>query len=86
MSNVALVTGCSSGMGLHAAVELARRGSTVIATMRDPARSGALLAAAEEAGVQLDVRPLDVTDHAAARACVEEVVADHGRVDVLRSS
>lgn len=80
---VALVTGTSSGMGLHAAVELARRGHAVVATMRDTGRDTALRQAAAEAGVELDVRPLDVTDHEAARACVESVLADHGRIDVL---
>jgi len=80
---VALVTGTSSGMGLHAAVELARRGLTVVATMRDTSRSAALTDAAAEAGVELDVRVLDVTDHEAARACVDGVIADHGRIDVL---
>lgn len=83
MSGVAVVTGTSSGMGLHAAVELARRGFAVVATMRDLARSDALVAAAEEAGVELDVRTLDVTDHAAAQTCVDAVIADHGRVDLL---
>lgn len=82
-ARVALVTGSSSGMGLHAAVELARRGLTVVATMRDTSRATALTEAAGEAGVELDVRALDVTDHDAARACVEDVVADHGRLDVL---
>jgi short-subunit dehydrogenase len=80
---VALVTGTSSGMGLHAAVELARRGVSVVATMRDVSRSDRLDAAASEAGVELDVRALDVTDHGAARACVDGVLADHGRLDVL---
>ncbi|HET7799075.1 MAG TPA: SDR family NAD(P)-dependent oxidoreductase [Humibacillus xanthopallidus] len=80
---VALVTGTSSGMGLHAAVELARRGLSVVATMRDVSRSDRLDAAAADAGVQLDVRALDVTDHEAARACVDGVLADHGRIDVL---
>ena len=80
---VALVTGTSSGMGLHAAVELARRGLAVVATMRDTARAAALTDAADAAGVELDVRALDVTDHVAARACVEGVVTDHGRLDVL---
>ena len=82
-ARVALVTGTSSGMGLHTAVELARRGLTVVATMRDPSRATALTDAAREAGVELDVRALDVTDHEAARACVEGVVAGHGRIDVL---
>ncbi len=83
MSQIALVTGTSSGMGLHTAVELARRGLTVVATMRDTGRREALDAAASGAGVELDVRPLDVTDHDAARGCVEGVVRDHGAVDVL---
>ncbi|MFM6851291.1 MAG: SDR family NAD(P)-dependent oxidoreductase [Terrabacter sp.] len=80
---VALVTGTSSGMGLHTAVELARRGLTVVATMRDTARAGALTDAAGGAGVELDVRVLDVTDHEAARSTVHGVLADHGRLDVL---
>ena len=80
---VALVTGTSSGMGLHTAVELARRGLVVVATMRDTSRAAALTDAAAEAGVELDVRALDVTDHDAARTCVEGVLADHGHIDVL---
>ena len=80
---VALVTGTSSGMGLHTGVELARRGLTVVATMRDTSRATALTEAAAQAGVAIDVRALDVTDHDAARACVDGVLADHGRIDVL---
>jgi NAD(P)-dependent dehydrogenase (short-subunit alcohol dehydrogenase family) len=41
MTEVAVVTGTSTGMGLHAAVELARKGLTVVATMRDTSRAGA---------------------------------------------
>ena len=71
-------------MGLHTAVELARRGLAVVATMRDTSRSRPPCTdAATEAGVELDVRALDVTDHEAARACVDGVLADHGRIDVL---
>src|SRR6476661_4197774 len=80
---VALVTGTSSGMGLHTGVELARRGLTVVATMRDTSRATALTEAAAQAGVEVDVRALDVTDHDAAAACVQGVLADHGRIDVL---
>jgi NAD(P)-dependent dehydrogenase (short-subunit alcohol dehydrogenase family) len=42
-----------------------------------------LRAAASEAGVELDVRALDVTDEASVRSCVEEVVADHGHLDAV---
>jgi short-subunit dehydrogenase len=83
MTDVALVTGTSSGMGMHAAVELARRGLNVVATMRDTGRADRLRDAATEAGVELDVRTLDVVDHAAAAQAVAEIIAEHGAIDVL---
>ena len=82
-ADVALVTGTSSGMGLHTAVGLARAGLTVVATMRDTARDVDLRRAAGEAGVELDVRTLDVTDAHQAQEAVAGVVADHGGIDVL---
>jgi len=64
-------------------VELARAGLTVVATMRDTSRAAAAREAATAAGVELDIRALDVTDHVAMRSCVDGIVADHGRIDVL---
>ncbi|MEH3075576.1 MAG: SDR family NAD(P)-dependent oxidoreductase [Quadrisphaera sp.] len=75
----AIVTGTSSGIGLHTAVQLAQVGLHVIATVRDTSRADALRAAADDAGVSLDVRALDVTDAAGAAAFVEAA----GPVDVL---
>lgn len=80
---VALVTGASSGVGLHTAVALAAAGHVSIATMRDTARAGALRALAAEAGVAVEVRALDVESPEAIAAVVEAVIADHGRIDVL---
>ncbi|HEX2903861.1 MAG TPA: SDR family NAD(P)-dependent oxidoreductase [Jatrophihabitans sp.] len=80
---VTIVTGTSSGMGLHAAIELARRGDTVVATVRDPARADRLRAAAATAGVALDIRSLDVTDEAGATTLIDAVARDHGGIDVL---
>ena len=70
-------------MGLYAAVKLARRGLTVVATMRDPSREDAARQVAAEAGVELDVRVLDVTDFPGARTVLADVAAEHGRIDVL---
>ena len=81
--SVALVTGTSSGIGLWTAVGLARAGMTVVATMRNPDRAGPLLAAAADAGVEVDVRALDVTDRTAAAACVRTVEQDHGGIEAL---
>lgn len=82
-AKVALVTGTSSGMGLHAAVQLAQAGCVVVATMRDVAKADALRAAAAEAGVDVDIRTLDVTDPQAITATVDAVIADHGHLDIL---
>jgi NAD(P)-dependent dehydrogenase (short-subunit alcohol dehydrogenase family) len=83
MSPVALVTGTSSGIGLSSAVVAAKHGFTVVATMRDTAKDGALRTAADAAGITLDVRRLDVVDGASITSCIDGVVADHGSLDVL---
>ncbi|MFF3747404.1 SDR family oxidoreductase [Streptomyces kronopolitis] len=80
---VVLVTGTSSGIGLAAAVAAAQAGWQVVATLRDPSRAGALRAAAAEAGVELDVRRLDVTDEASVATAISGVLADHGRLDAV---
>ncbi|WAC68997.1 SDR family oxidoreductase [Microbacterium sp. SL75] len=76
---LALVTGTTSGIGMHTAIQLAQRGVTVVATVRDTARADALRSAASEAGVELDIRALDVTDAEGARALIEAT----GPVDIL---
>lgn len=83
MKAVALVTGTSSGIGLFTAVQLAQAGFSVVATMRNPAKAEALKAEAAAAGVELDVRALDVQDAASIAACVHGVLGDYGRIDLL---
>ncbi|MBS0241327.1 MAG: SDR family NAD(P)-dependent oxidoreductase [Proteobacteria bacterium] len=81
-----LITGTSSGFGLAAAVSLARRGWKVAATMRDPARSAALVQRLQQEGVasQVLIEPLDVTDGPAIGPRLREVVAKlGGRLDAI---
>ncbi|MEY2473563.1 MAG: hypothetical protein QOK28_2892 [Actinomycetota bacterium] len=80
---VVLVTGSSSGFGELIALELARRGDTVVATMRNLEKRKVLDDAAAAEGLALEVDQLDVTDDASVRACVERTLAKHGRIDVL---
>ena len=58
----ALVTGAGRGLGRAIALELARRGFTVHAGVRDPGQSEALLAAARSEGLRMVAQHLDVTE------------------------
>ena len=82
-AKVAVITGASSGIGLLTAVEMARRGYTVVGLMRDLARRARLEEAAAVAGVKVDIRCLDVTDFPRIPAAIAEIVRVHGRLDVL---
>ena len=82
-SKVILITGTSSGIGLYTAVELARRGHRVFASMRHLGRSGDLQAAATDAGVAIDLVELDVRSQESAQQAVAHVVSVAGRLDVV---
>jgi NAD(P)-dependent dehydrogenase (short-subunit alcohol dehydrogenase family) len=76
-TQVAIVTGASSGIGAAAARRLRALGYTVYAA----ARRLELMAPLAEVGIR-PVR-VDVTDDAALTAFVAQVIAETGRVDVL---
>ena len=80
---VVLITGCSSGVGMHAAVQLAQQGARVYASMRNPAKAGALQALAGEAAVEVSVLTLDVQNDESVRAAVALVESEAGHIDVL---
>ena len=84
-NKIAIVTGSSSGIGLLTAIELAKNGFKVVATMRDLERRARLdeAAASEQITGRLDIRRLDVTDFDAMPDFVQQVVGDYGRIDVL---
>ena len=77
---VVLVTGGGTNLGLHAAIELHRAGATVVIAGR---REEVLVEAAPRVGERCTVAQGDVRDADSARAIVERVIADHGRLDVL---
>lgn len=77
MSELVLITGTSSGIGLATAVECAAAGHRVVATLRNLDKRAALEKAAKERGVRIDVEQLDVT-HEGAGAKVRELVLKYG--------
>ena len=80
---VVLITGSNSGFGLEGALAFARNGDTVYATMRDVARGGRLRQVADEEGLSLRIRALDVTRPDSFDAFINTVVEESGRIDVL---
>jgi NAD(P)-dependent dehydrogenase (short-subunit alcohol dehydrogenase family) len=75
-----LITGCSSGFGLLAALRFARAGDRVVATMRTPAKAPDELRRAVEAErLPITMERLDVCDQASIDAAVRAA----GEIDVL---
>jgi NAD(P)-dependent dehydrogenase (short-subunit alcohol dehydrogenase family) len=79
--DVAVVTGCSTGIGFATALRLAREGCRVHATVRSEASGAALVDAA--AGLALSLLVLDVDDDTSVAQGIGRVLADEGRVDIL---
>lgn len=80
MNRVWLVTGASSGFGWAISEAALAAGDVVVGAARRTDALAGLVAAHPD---RMEALPLDVTDTAAAEAAVRDVVARHGRIDVL---
>ena len=77
---VVLVTGASQGIGLAMSRAFHARGARVAMTARGAEN---LIRAAEEVGGECLAVPTDVSDPVSVNHCVERVVSEWGRIDVL---
>jgi len=86
-SDIAIVTGAGSGIGRALATQLARAGATVvvadIAAKDAEATAASINALRTDGGGAASVCVVDVSDAAAVAAMVRDVVARHGRIDLL---
>jgi len=80
-----LITGATSGIGLHAALDLARRGHRVVMVGRDPARTEAAVAEVVGATGSREVSSLlcDFSSQADIRRLADQFRARHARLDIL---
>jgi NAD(P)-dependent dehydrogenase (short-subunit alcohol dehydrogenase family) len=82
---IAVVTGANSGIGFEAAAVLARRGAHTVLACRDAGKAkdaaARLTAAVPEASVSV-VR-LDLASLESIRAAADQILAAHGRIDLL---
>ena len=82
-SQIVLITGATRGIGREAALQVARRGHTVLATGRDVERLESLQQEADAAGLAIETSRLDVSDAAACEAWTSGATQRHGRIDAL---
>jgi len=80
---VALVTGASRGLGKAIALALAAEGASIAAVARSEEALKETIEAIRAAGGTAEPFALDVSDHAAADATVEKIVARFQHIDVL---
>ena len=76
----ALITGCSTGIGLDTAIAFARRDYRVFAGIRNPATAAALHEAVAT-GLPIVPVPLDVDRDDSVQQAVERVLQEAGAVD-----
>jgi NAD(P)-dependent dehydrogenase (short-subunit alcohol dehydrogenase family) len=82
---LAYITGANSGIGFHAALELARKGATVILACRDVAKAEAARSRifAEVPTAQLEIAQLDLASLASVRAAAQSFLSTGRRLDLL---
>ena len=81
---VVLITGATSGIGLEAAIALAKQGARLVIVGRDPDRTrGALIEIRDKSGTQAQSYLCDFSRQSDIRALAAEVRRDQPRLDVL---
>ena len=83
MHQVALITGCSSGLGYETALMLARNGFQTFATMRNTKKSDSLEEIIKKERLDLNIRELDLNDDTSIENTINCIKREANRIDVL---
>jgi 2-deoxy-D-gluconate 3-dehydrogenase len=83
-NKIALVTGCSSGIGMAIAIELALSGADIIGVSNDMPESGSEVSkAVEAAGKKFYPYAADFSNRDSLYAFLNKVKAEHPRIDII---
>ena len=83
-NKLALVTGCSRGIGMAIAIELANAGADIIGVSNSMPNQGSEVGkAVEAAGRKFYPYAVDFSNRTALHAFIEKVKLDHPRIDIL---
>ncbi len=80
---VVVITGASSGIGRAVCRHLAASGAIIIGVARRVEQLEEMRDEVASGGGKAYIYPTDLSDHDACTHLIEQVIADHGRVDVL---
>jgi len=83
MHRVALITGCSSGIGYETALMLGRNGFRTFATMRNTKKSDSLQEIITKEGLDVSIQQLDVNNNASIENTINNIKNEANRIDVL---
>jgi len=85
MGKVVLITGCSSGIGLETAIECAKEGHTVFATMRNLNKKSELdkRIKKEKLDERIKILELDISNSSSIVNAVASIVRQTQKIDVL---
>lgn len=83
---IAWVTGAGTGIGRAGAVALAEAGAKVVLSGRREPQLEDVAGRVRNVGGEADLAPLDIADAEAVDGVVRDIVARHGRLDILINS
>ncbi len=83
-NKIALITGCSSGIGKAVAIEMANAGADIIGVSSSLTATGSEVAlAVEKPGRKFYAYQADLSNRESIYSFLEKVKADHPRIDIL---
>ena len=83
MGKIALVTGCSSGIGLETSLALAREGFYTFATMRDLNKNHKIKQSIEKENLPIEIIEMNVDDDQSVNSAVKNILEKKEKIDIL---